>query len=77
MGTYECFTTVYRTKCSYQLLFHGTNIQRLLLFANKRQLEKEQQVHTYSCVNTSSHKSVFPPYQLGPCGGVWPAVSSE
>lgn len=51
------------------LMFHGTNTQRLLLFRNKRRLEKEQQVHTYSCVNTSSHKSVFPPYQLWLCSG--------
>lgn len=55
---------------SNQLMIHGTNTQKLLLFGNKRHLEEEQQVHTYSCVNTSSHKSAFPPYQLWLCGGV-------
>lgn len=48
---------------------HGTNAQKLLLFGNKRHLEKEQ-VHTYSCVNTGSHKPVLPPYQLWLCSGV-------
>lgn len=54
---------------SYQLMFHGTNTQKLPLSGHKRQLEKEQQVHTYSCVNTSRHKSVLPPYQLWLCSG--------
>lgn len=35
---------------------------------NKRE-QKNNKVHTYSCVNTSSHKPALPPYQLWRCSG--------
>lgn len=61
------FTTNYRTKCSYRLMIHGTNTQKLLLLKNKSHLGERTSAHIL-CQH--SHNSVFPCYQLWPCSGV-------
>lgn len=64
----ECFTTVYRTKCSLltSWCFTEQTLRSSFCSGTKDNWRKNKYIYT-PCVNTSRHKSVFPPYQLWLC----------